>query len=328
MKLSIGVVIAQSATRFSAVVQELYPRRVWRRHEEAPPDPDAAIETIKRLVQDIVQEIKPGSGVGESPSVALCCALEADLDADRAQVLSLRYAPGWEDVDFRDLLARRLSTPVSLATVTEAAATAEYERGAGVGRRSMLFVLPTRGVTACLIEQGAIIRGAHGLAGNLDHWPVCDDGPRCACQGRGRLATIASAQSIVRAMIGRASDSDESTAAMLRVSGGRAEAMSVGQVVELAAEGDQTARSVIGDAADALATALIPLSMMLDPGVIVVGGPLALAGSHYFSVLNQRLQKRMSGAVQPPQVIPGHLEPRATPMGAAILASRLHADPS
>jgi glucokinase len=328
MTLSIGVVVAQSATRFSAVAADISSRRARRRHEETPLGPDAATATILRLVQDIVRDIQPDSGASESPPVALCCALEADLDADRDHVLSLPYAPGWDNANFRDLLARRLSTPVSLATVTEAAAIAEYERGAGAGRRSMLFILPARGVTACLIEHGAIIRGAHGLAGNLDHWPVRDDGPRCACGGRGHVATIASAQSIVRAMIGRASDSDESTAAMLRASGGRAEAMSAGQVVELAAEGDPAAQSVIEDAADALATALIPLSLMLDPGIIVVGGPLALAGPYYFSALNQRLRKRMAGAVQPPQAIPGHLEPLAAPIGAAILASRLHACPS
>jgi glucokinase len=277
-----------------------------------------------RLIQDIQTELN----ASKSSSVALCCALEAVLDADRERVLSLPHAPGWENVAFRDLLARRLSSPVALATVTESAAIAEYERGAGAGQRSMLFILPARGVTACLIEQGAVIRGARGLAGNLDHWPVCDDGQRCACGGRGHLATIASAQSIVRAMIGRASASDESTAAMLRVSGGRAEAMSAGQVVELAAEGDPAAKGVIGDAVDALATALIPLSLMLDPGVIVVGGPLALAGRYYFSALNQRLRTQMVGTIQPSEVIAAHLEPQAALIGAGLLASRLHTHPS
>ncbi len=220
-----------------------------------------------------------------------CCALEADLDADRERVVTLRYAPGWEDVDFRAVTSRASCLVViSLATVTEAAAVAEYERGAARGQKSLLYILPARGITACYIEQGQILRGAHGAAGSLDHWPVREDGPRCRCGGQGHLATLASAQSIVRFMIGRASASDESTAAMLRISGGRAEAMSATQVVELAALGDAAAQSVIEDAADALTSALAALCLMLDPGSIVIGGTLALAAPYYFQSLNERLR--------------------------------------
>jgi glucokinase len=124
-------------------------------------------------------------------------------------------------------------------------------------------------------------------------------------------------------MIGRASASDESTAAMLRISGGRAEAMSATQVVELAATGDAAAQSVIEDAADALASALAALCLALDPGSIVIGGPLALAQPYYFQMLNERLRVHIAGVINPPQVGPGALEPNAALTGAGILASRL-----
>jgi glucokinase len=124
-------------------------------------------------------------------------------------------------------------------------------------------------------------------------------------------------------MIGRASASDESTEAMLRISGGRAEAMSATQVVELAAIGDAAAQSVIEDAADALASALAALCLALDPGPIVIGGPLAQAAPYYFRSLNARLGARTLGVMSPPQVVPGALEPNAALIGASILASYL-----
>ena len=124
-------------------------------------------------------------------------------------------------------------------------------------------------------------------------------------------------------MIGRASDSYESTAAMLRISGGRAEAMSATQVVELAAMGDVAAQSVIEVATNALAGALAALNLTLDPGSIVIGGPLALAQDYFFQMLNERLRARSIGVSSPPQVVPGTLEPNAALTGAGILASRL-----
>jgi glucokinase len=319
MVLAIGVVIAQSATRFSALALHGPSRRIRRSHAEAPLSPAEASATITRLIWEVQEEM----GVADSTERAICCALEADLDAERQRVVSMRYAPGWEDVDFRAVLAQRLPGVISLATVTEAAADAEYERGAAHGQNSLLYILLARGITACYIEQGQILRGAHGAAGSLDHWPVREDGSRCRCGGRGHLATLASAQSIVRTMIGRASASDESTEAMLRISGGRAEAMSATQVVELAALGDAAAQSVIEGAADALASALAALSLTLDPGAIVIGGSLALAQDSFFQMLNERLRARALGVMSQPTIVPGALEPNAALTGAGILASRL-----
>src|SRR5262245_49006934 len=317
MALAIGAVIAQSATRFSALALDAPSQRVRRNHVEAPLTPEEASATIARLVQSVRAE----TGVVDDSEAAVCCALEADLDAKREQVTSLRYAPRWDGVRFHELLAQYLPGAISLATLTEAAALAEYERGAARGQMSALYVLPARGITACYIERGRIIRGAHGVAGSLDHWPVREDGLRCACGGRGHLATLASAQSIVRAMIGRASDSDASTAAMLRISGGRAEAMSAPQVVELAAMEEAAAQMVIATAADALASALAALCLTLDPGSIVIGGALALAHGSYLQLLNERLRARMLGIRTPPLAVPGALEPNAAVTGAGILAS-------
>jgi glucokinase len=319
MVLAIGVVIAQSATRFSALALDGPARRIRRSHAETPLSPGEASATVTHLIREVQEEV----GAMDSPEGAICCALEADLDAERQHVVGMRYAPGWEDVEFRAVLAERLPDVISLATVTEAAAAAEDELGAAREQKSLLYVLPARGISACYIEQGQILRGAHGAAGSLDHWPVREDGPRCGCGGRGHLATLASAQAIVRSTIGRASASDESTAAMLRISGGRAEAMSATQVVELAAMGDAAAQSVIEGAAEALASALAALCLALDPGSIVIGGPLALAQPYYFQMLNERLRAHITGVINPPQVVPGALEPNAALTGAGILASRL-----
>jgi glucokinase len=317
MALAMGVVIAQSATRFSALALDTLSRRVWRAREETPLSPEGA----SAMVAGLVEAAQAETGVEDSSTVAVGCAIEADLDVERERVVTLRYAPGWQDVGFRELLAQRLSGAISLATVTEAAAIAEHQRGAARDQRSLLYILPARGITACYIERGQIMRGAHGAAGSLDHWPAHETGQRCACGGQGHLATLASAQSIVRMMIGRASDSDESTAAMLRVSGGRAEAMSAAHVVELAVAGDPAAQAVIRDAAGALADSLASLRLMLDPGVIVIGGPLALADPYFFQVLNDRLRARKGSPIPAPVVVAGALEPDAALIGAGLLAA-------
>jgi glucokinase len=297
----------------------MLPGRVWRRREESPLEPAAASDAVARLIQAILATLTEANW----SDVTVCCALEAELDARRKHIISLGYASSWDGVNYQQLLTDRIGGRATLATLTEAAALAEYEGGAGRNHGSMLYILPARGVTACFISQGQIIQDAIGPTESLDHWPVRDGGPRCACGGHGHLGALASAQAIVRTMIGRAAASDESTEAMLRVSGGRAEAMSAAQVVKLAAAGDPIAQDVIRDAVEALASALAPLNERLDPSVIVVGGALAAAAPFYFDELNERLRERLPGVRQYARAIPGTLEPLATLTGAALLAARM-----
>src|SRR5689334_3789417 len=97
MVLAIGVVIAQSATRFSALALDGPARRIRRSHAETPLSPIEASATVTRLIHELQEEV----GAAGSTERAICCALEADLDAERQRVVSMRYAPGWEGVDYR-----------------------------------------------------------------------------------------------------------------------------------------------------------------------------------------------------------------------------------
>ena len=62
---------------------------------------------------------------------------------------------------------------------------------------------------------------------------------------------------------------------------------------------------------------------MLDPGCIVIGGPLALVDRYYFQMLDEHLRDRLGDRTFLSTVIPGQLEPNAALIGAGIFASRL-----
>ncbi len=57
MALAIGVVIAQSATRFSALALDGPSRRIWRGREEAPLSPEEASATVARLIRAVQAEV-------------------------------------------------------------------------------------------------------------------------------------------------------------------------------------------------------------------------------------------------------------------------------
>ncbi|HLZ22562.1 MAG TPA: ROK family protein [Ktedonobacterales bacterium] len=308
-----GIEIADAGTRMSALTETRQGIRSAVRHSPMPLSPEEVVERIAQLVQQLDME------TGQ-PASALGIAVNGQVDAASGVVHMLRYAPGWEDVALAAKVAEATGVPVYLDSTTNAAALAEARRGAGAAFSHMLYVLPAQSVTIAYVIGGQIFHGAHGMEGQVAHLPVREGGPRCSCGAAGHVEPLASAQAIVRTMIGRAAGSDESTAAMLRVSHGRAEAMSAAQVARLAEEGEPVAAAVLAHALDALAVALICALAVLDPDVVVLGGPLAAAGPWYLDQLRTRLEKKRHPFAIPP-LIAAALEPRAVLLGAAQLAA-------
>lgn len=290
--------------------------RRWHHHLASPPTPEEALAALNELIEQALAE---GRAEGTHPE-GVGIALWGDVDPTRGTTLGMPHASGWEDFPLAARLADHWRTQVRLQSAATVAGLAEATSGAGRDARVMLYLHSGRTITSALIVAGAIVPGASGRAGKLGHWLVQPNGPRCSCGMVGHLDPIASAQTIVRRTIGLASGSDSSTAAMLRVSGGRAEAMSVRQVVQLAREGDLSAATVLDDAWDALAVALANLVAALDPGVIVIGGAPAEAGDAFCGPLRERLET-LCGSWRPaPAILPGALEPRAALLGACLLA--------
>ncbi|HEY7342769.1 MAG TPA: ROK family protein [Ktedonobacterales bacterium] len=310
---TIGIEISDGGMRLTA--KHTTTNTIHRRRLVAPPTPDEAVDALNKLIVEVMRD-------DTAPHAdALGVAVWGDVDPARGEILSLPHTEGWDKFPLADRLASRWEIPVFLTSAVAAAGLAEAISGVGQQRRVALFVHSGRTIASALIEDGAIFTGANGRAGMLAHWLVSADGPRCACGQNGHLAPIASAQSIVRATIGLASASDESTAAMLRVSGGQAEAMTVRQVVQLAEEGDSAARAALERAWDALAVALTNLVAELDPDVIILGGPIAEAGEGFCQPLRERLAV-LCGSWRPaPEILPGALGARAALIGACLLPS-------
>jgi len=311
---TVGVELAEAGTRISAVLETRAGIRTATQRNAMPPSPEEAVEQIAGLVRRL--DAEAGQHVR-----ALGVAISGRVEATAGVVHTLRYAPGWEEIALAERLTEALGVPVALDSATNAAALAEARRGAGVAYRHVLYVLPAQSVTAAYVAGECILHGATGNEGQLAHLRVREGGPRCSCGAYGHLEPLASTQAIVRNMIGRASGSEESTAAMLQASFGRAEAMSAAQVAALAAEGEPAAAAVLGDALDALATGIACALALLDPDVIVLGGPLAQAGPRYFEQLRERLVERRR-PLAPPPLVAGMLEPRAALLGAIELTRR------
>jgi len=146
-------------------------------------------------------------------------------------------------------------------------------------------------------------RGARGFAGELAHVQVRENGPVCACGGRGCLIRTISTE-----MIDLAQPAYE-------------QRLTYPAMIGLAESGDVGMQRLLGDFGRAIGRPLADLCTLLNPGLFVLDGSIGQAGEHVIAGMREVIDRHacpvMSAAAQ---VVPGSLGSRAEVLGAVVLA--------
>jgi glucokinase len=167
--------------------------------------PAAAIEAVSHAMY-IALEI-----AGASPRAVLAVGLATPGPASASGVISGKGATNFSDrawwgFDFRGAVEQHLHLPVVYNNDGNAAALYAHTRhfGADAIHRSSISAIVGTGLGGGVIESGAVVRGASGMAGELGHVHIPMDGllatgqpiPRCNCGFVGDLESVASLSGI------------------------------------------------------------------------------------------------------------------------------------
>jgi glucokinase len=104
--------------------------------------------------------------------------------------------PFLEDFPIRDEIERRLDTWVILENDANAAALGEKWMGAGRDVDDLVLLTLGTGIGGGIISGGRVLRGSLGMAGELGHITVDQQGNPCGCGNQGCLEKHASATAI------------------------------------------------------------------------------------------------------------------------------------
>jgi glucokinase len=200
------------------------------------------------------------------------------IDASRSRVL---FAPNlaWRNEPLRERVSARIGLPVVVENDANAAAWAEFRYGAARdATESMALLTVGTGIGGGLIVGGSLVRGMHGMAGEIGHTRVVPDGRPCRCGRNGCLEQYASGSALVRHARERAEADPRTAARLLDLAGGAIEAITGPLVTQAAREEDPASCAAFGEVGRWLGCALADLVQVLDPEVLVVGGGVIEAG--------------------------------------------------
>jgi glucokinase len=201
-----------------------------------------------------------------------------------------------------------------------AAAVGAYRSGGQGAARNLAYVNVGTGVSAGLILEGKLYRGAHGMAGEIGHIITEPDGPLCNCGARGCLETLVAGPAIAR-MGQEAVEAGEDTVLQ------RAGTITAATVYEAAASGDGVALRITEQVGTTLGRALHALVMSYDVERIVLGGGVTGAGEVFLEAIRrawarERAQSALARALLRPEML--HLTEQGRNMvayGAGVLAA-------
>lgn len=229
-------------------------RVLAERHAELDVD-TRGVEVLGRAAA-MLHEAATQAEVAPSALAAVGMCVPAPLDRGSSRV-STRILPGWRGLQPGDELAARVGVPVVVDNDANLGCLAELGHGAARGVADVIFVKVATGLGAGIALGGRMHRGATGIAGEIGHVQVGEDGAVCRCGNRGCLETLVSVPRLL-ALLRPAYDAD----------------LTVEGVLELERDGDAGVRRVLADAGHTIGRALADLSNSLNPELVIVGGSL------------------------------------------------------
>src|SRR5256714_1657578 len=183
---------------------------------------------------------------------------------------------------------------------------AEMTWGAGRECSNFAYIKAATGIGAGIVIDGRLLRGASGTAGEIGHTTLDESGALCYCGNRGCLETVASGPAIIGL-----------------VSSGHPETLTLGRVIELAANGDARCRRAISDAGREIGVAVAGLCNLINPERVVVGGLLSRAGNILLQPLRESIRRHaVQAAAERVDVRAASFVERAELLGALALALR------
>ena len=247
--------------------------------------PRAAVESIARVYAAALD------AAATSPSSVLAVGLDTPGPASAGGVISRRGSTNfsqrdWWGFDVRAAVECELSLPVIYNNDGNAAALYAHQQHFGdeSGRRSSVAAIVGTGLGGGVIEMGAVVRGASGMAGELGHVHIPMLGllapgqpmPTCNCGFVGDLESVASLSGIRNNLLPYwLTQYPDHPLAKLPIEDGAK------SVREYAQCGDEMALRIFEQQAMAIGRLFTIAANFTDPDAYFVGGGVVEAEPHF-----------------------------------------------
>ncbi len=261
--------------------------------------PQSGFDAVVEALVDAAEQLK---GRGHD-AAAVGVGSPGPLDKERTRIIFAPNIAGLEDAPLVAALERRLDKKVILENDANVAGYAEHLYGAARELHSSIYVTLSTGIGGGLFVGRELIRGAHGLAGEIGHMTLMVGGPMGGDGHTGTLEALAA---------GRSMERDASYAYSAEIDNR--------ELFARARQGERKALGIVENAALFTGIGLANLVKIFDPEAFVLGGGLTDVGDYYLNRVQAAAEHYLEG-YSVPQLLLAQLGGEAGAIGAAAVAA-------
>ena len=274
--------------------------------EEFPTDRDFD-KTIERIIKSVKYFIHKNGGSIEGIGVSI----PALVEPQSGKVLVVQHL-NWHNPPFAERLRIATGLPVKIDNDANAVALAElwFGRPEITQVRDFILVLIEEGIGTGIVFDGQIYRGKGGIAGEFGHMTIGSDAPiACAAGKYDCWEAFASERSAVARYIKLLNNKNSANANQI----------SFTELVNLALDGDEKARTALKQTAHYIGVGIANLFQGLSPEVAIVTGIIVRAWSLIEEDIKSGAESANCQGYPVARFIPSTLGTYPTLMGALSL---------
>jgi predicted NBD/HSP70 family sugar kinase len=272
---------------------------------EVSADPNGAGHPVE-VVRGAVAKACGSAGVSPDALRALVIGTPGVLDPHTGEPRLAVNLPAWHE-GVLDALRSDLGRPVTIENDVNLAATAERATGAAAGADDFVLVWIGIGIGLAIVLNGRLHRGVGGAAGEIGYLPVPGVPlPQDVTHpATGAFQSLIGAQALLPLAAGYGFAEPTAGAA-------------VRAAIAAADAGDERGGAFLSELAGRVATGVAAICVVLDPGLVVLGGEVGLGGG---AALAGRVAAEV-GRISParPQVVPTSVTGDPVLRGAILAA--------
>lgn len=184
------------------------------------------------------------------------------------------HSPHRGDMDglpLKEFCEREFDLPVYVDDISRSSAVAEWRLGVLKGERNFAYLFLDEGIGLSWAVDGVLYYGPYGISGEVGHFVIDEDGPRCGCGNRGCLEVFVSCKAITRSAQKALQAGVASSLAGKEVT--------IEGIISEALRGDKLCYNLLVEAGEYIGRAMAQVLNLTGVPLIVLGGSLSRAGN-------------------------------------------------
>lgn len=226
----------------------------------------------------------------------------------------------FKNVPMRQEMQKYIPLPIYIENDANCAALAEGMAGAARDVDNSITVTLGTGIGGGIIIDNRIFTGNNGMAGEIGHIVIEQDGEKCTCGRDGCWEAYGSATALIRQTKRAASENPDSIIHQLVQ--GNLEKINAKTAFDAMREGDATGTAVVNQYIRYLAEGIADMINIFQPAKVVIGGGVSKEGETLLKPLREMVKKLSffaDGDMPQTLIVPAETGNDAGIIGAATL---------